>query len=101
MGKSADRGVKWSFATASQEQERRMSRRDTIIIAVLLNAGLLIVLFATSLKSETIPQESMTVAATPATPLKVEQSAIPVPSIVPTAPAPQIKTAAAPDEVTE
>jgi LysM repeat protein len=30
-----------------------MSRRDTIIIAVLLNAGLLIVLFATSLKSDT------------------------------------------------
>ncbi len=29
-----------------------MSRRDTIIIAVLLNAGLLVVLFATSLKSE-------------------------------------------------
>jgi len=29
-----------------------MNRRDTIIIAVLLNAGLLIVLFATSVKSE-------------------------------------------------
>jgi peptidoglycan endopeptidase LytF len=29
-----------------------MSRRDTIIIAVLLNAGLLIVLFVTSLKTE-------------------------------------------------
>ncbi|MBP7075300.1 MAG: LysM peptidoglycan-binding domain-containing protein [Rhabdochlamydiaceae bacterium] len=29
-----------------------MSRRDTIIIAVLLNAGLLIVLFATSLKTD-------------------------------------------------
>lgn len=29
-----------------------MSRRDTVIIAVLLNAGLLIVLFATSLKSD-------------------------------------------------
>jgi LysM repeat protein len=29
-----------------------MSRRDTIIIAVLLNAGLLIVLFATSLRSD-------------------------------------------------
>lgn len=29
-----------------------MSRRDTIIIAVLLNAGLLVVLFATSLKSD-------------------------------------------------
>jgi len=36
-----------------------MNRRDTIIIAVLLNAGLLIVLFATSVKShkieETVP----------------------------------------------
>ena len=32
-----------------------MNRRDTIIIAVLLNAGLLIVLFATSLKPETTP----------------------------------------------
>lgn len=31
-----------------------MSRRDTIIIAVLLNAGLLIVLFATSLKTESL-----------------------------------------------
>ena len=31
-----------------------MSRRDTIIIAVLLNAGLLIVLFATSLKSDKV-----------------------------------------------
>lgn len=29
-----------------------MTRRDTIIIAVLLNAGLLVVLFATSLKTE-------------------------------------------------
>lgn len=29
-----------------------MSRRDTIIIAVLLNAGLLVVLFATSLKTD-------------------------------------------------
>lgn len=34
-----------------------MSRRDTIIIAVLLNAGLLIVLFATSLKSDTAEAE--------------------------------------------
>ena len=34
-----------------------MNRRDTIIIAVLLNAGLLIVLFATSLKSDKIEQE--------------------------------------------
>ncbi|MGH2613298.1 MAG: LysM peptidoglycan-binding domain-containing protein [Rhabdochlamydiaceae bacterium] len=34
-----------------------MSRRDTIIIAVLLNAGLLIVLFATSLKSDKVEQE--------------------------------------------
>jgi peptidoglycan endopeptidase LytF len=34
-----------------------MSRRDTIIIAVLLNAGLLIVLFATSLKSDKAEDE--------------------------------------------
>jgi len=34
-----------------------MSRRDTIIIAVLLNAGLLIVLFATSLKSDKVNEE--------------------------------------------
>ncbi|HNA61694.1 MAG TPA: LysM peptidoglycan-binding domain-containing protein [Rhabdochlamydiaceae bacterium] len=38
-----------------------MSRRDTIIIAVLLNAGLLIVLFATSLKSEKSEESSPTV----------------------------------------
>lgn len=35
-----------------------MSRRDTIIIAVLLNAGLLIVLFATSLKSDKTEESS-------------------------------------------
>lgn len=34
-----------------------MSRRDTIIIAVLLNAGLLVVLFATSLKTEKFDDE--------------------------------------------
>ncbi|MGD0665045.1 MAG: LysM peptidoglycan-binding domain-containing protein [Rhabdochlamydiaceae bacterium] len=34
-----------------------MSRRDTIIIAVLLNAGLLIVLFATSLKTDKVEDE--------------------------------------------
>ena len=33
-----------------------MNRRDTIIIAVLLNAGLLIVLFATSVKSDKIEE---------------------------------------------
>ncbi len=57
-----------------------MSRRDTIIIAVLLNAGLLIVLFATSLKSDKVEEEpsAITVLASnqsdakeplPATPL--------------------------------
>jgi LysM repeat protein len=39
-----------------------MSRKDTIIIAVLINAGLLIVLFASALKSNFSPQE---VAASP------------------------------------
>ncbi len=34
-----------------------MNRRDTIIIAVLLNAGLLVVLFATNLKSDKAEEE--------------------------------------------
>lgn len=43
-----------------------MNRRDTIMIAVLLNAGLLIVLFATSLKSDRTEeaQNPVTVVAT-------------------------------------
>lgn len=39
-----------------------MSRRDTIIIAVLLNAGLLIVLFATSLKTSNTESEPASVS---------------------------------------
>src|SRR5579871_884603 len=34
-----------------------MSRRDTIIVAVLINAGLLIVLFASALKSSSSDEE--------------------------------------------
>ncbi len=49
-----------------------MSRRDTIIIAVLLNAGLLIVLFATNLKSGKEEPASLEIAALEQ---KVEQSA--------------------------
>jgi len=37
-----------------------MSRRDTIIVAVLVNAGLLIVLFASALKSDAPSQELVT-----------------------------------------
>jgi peptidoglycan DL-endopeptidase LytF len=37
-----------------------MSRRDTIIIAVLINAGLLIVLFASALKSSSLNEEFVT-----------------------------------------
>lgn len=44
-----------------------MSRRDTIIIAVLVNAGLLVVLFVTALKSNTPEQE---LAANPAKPVQ-------------------------------
>lgn len=44
-----------------------MSRRDTIIIAVLLNAGLLIVLFATSLRTDnTVPEATSALAMSPA-----------------------------------
>ncbi|MGR3973373.1 MAG: LysM peptidoglycan-binding domain-containing protein [Candidatus Rhabdochlamydia sp.] len=35
-----------------------MSRRDTVIIAILLNAGLLIILFTTSLRPEKVEQPS-------------------------------------------
>lgn len=56
-----------------------MSRRDTIIIAVLLNAGLLIVLFATSLKSDnSIPEPSTVTAFAPAP--KIEEAAQPISS---------------------
>jgi len=73
-----------------------MSRRDTIIIAVLLNAGLLIVLFATSLRSDTAPHEASSFAAAP---MKVEEAAIPAPSIVPASGTAQLKTPAIGDEV--
>lgn len=57
-----------------------MNRRDTILIAVLLNAGLLIVLFATSIKSD------KTEEAAPTTILSSNQPEIqPVTSIVTTA----------------
>jgi peptidoglycan endopeptidase LytF len=50
-----------------------MSRRDTIIIAVLLNAGLLIVLFATSLKTDVVDTTPQTLAvAAPTEITKVE-----------------------------
>jgi LysM repeat protein len=42
-----------------------MSRRDTILIAVLVNAGLLLVLFATALKT---PQQEAAAAAAPPAP---------------------------------
>jgi peptidoglycan endopeptidase LytF len=49
-----------------------MSRRDTIIIAVLLNAGLLIVLFATSLKSDVQEVQPQTLAIAPMEAAKAE-----------------------------
>lgn len=61
-----------------------MNRRDTIIIAVLLNAGLLIVLFATSIKSD------KTEEAIPTTVLssnQTEAQSMPVIAAVPSAPA--------------
>ncbi len=48
-----------------------MTRKDTIIVAVLINAGLLIVLFATALKSDSSKEEF---AASPA---PVVQTAVP------------------------
>jgi peptidoglycan DL-endopeptidase LytF len=62
-----------------------MNRRDTIIIAVLLNAGLLIVLFATSLKSdkteETAPQVQVLSSNQPEVqPAPVVAAAVPAPA---------------------
>lgn len=61
-----------------------MSRRDTIIIAVLLNAGLLVVLFVTSLKPENSVPSSSAISIAP-TPLGQEEQVV----IPPTLKAPQ------------
>lgn len=61
-----------------------MNRRDTIIIAVLLNAGLLIVLFATSLKSDTTPLQPSTLAVESPTPKVEEGVAVKAPEVLPT-----------------
>lgn len=47
-----------------------MSRKDTIIIAVLVNVGLLIVLFATSISSQSEP--TLATVAPPAPPVEAE-----------------------------
>lgn len=56
-----------------------MSRRDTIIIAVLINAGLLIVLFASALKSDGQDQEfvSNTPVLSPSSELPVKEEIAP------------------------
>jgi LysM repeat protein len=60
-----------------------MNRRDTIIIAVLLNAGLLIVLFATSIKSDKAEE---VVPTTVLSSNQTEVSSMPVVAAVPSAP---------------
>ena len=59
-----------------------MSRRDTIIIAVLLNAGLLIVLFATSLKSDKAEEEPSAITVLASNQSEVKDLA-PPPSMAP------------------
>lgn len=59
-----------------------MSRRDTIIIAVLLNAGLLIVLFATSLKSDKADEEPSAITVLASNEAEVKDAAVP-PSVTP------------------
>lgn len=54
-----------------------MSRRDTIIIAVLLNAGLLVVLFVTSLKPENSVPSSSAISIAPTPLVQEEQVVIP------------------------
>jgi LysM repeat protein len=70
-----------------------MNRRDTIIIAVLLNAGLLVVLFATSLKSDKTEEaapvvqvlssnQPEVVAAVPATPAAAPTGSDPIDQVI-------------------
>lgn len=68
-----------------------MSRRDTIIIAVLLNAGLLIVLFATSLKSDKVEDEPSAITVLSSTQSEEKEVAAIAPA--PFAPADQIDPA--------
>ena len=63
-----------------------MSRKDTIIIAILLNAGLLIVLFATSLKSDPSEGASQTTDATPSLIQKEESPALSIVEVPKTVP---------------
>jgi peptidoglycan endopeptidase LytF len=68
-----------------------MSRRDTVIIAVLLNAGLLIVLFATSLKSDKLEEQpsAITVLASNQTDhssAEVSSASMVSPVVAPTSP---------------
>ncbi len=67
-----------------------MNRRDTIIIAVLLNAGLLIVLFATSLKSDKTEEAAPPVSVLSSNQPEVQHRTTPVAAI---------SSASAPDQV--
>jgi len=60
-----------------------MSRKDTIIVAVLMNAGLLVLLFVSAIKSPK-PDQSLPVAETPlASAAPVQPVAIPEPKVPP------------------
>ena len=66
-----------------------MSKKDTIIIAILLNAGLLVVLFATSLKSDPSNGSDQIVHVTPSLPQK-EESVVSAPQLIDTPKAPVV-----------
>lgn len=57
-----------------------MNRRDTVIIAVLINAGLLILLFATSLRTDSYDKEALEVAIAPASAEVKTETMTPSPS---------------------
>src|SRR3569832_1017158 len=74
-----------------------MNRRDTIIIAVLLNAGLLIVLFATSLKSDKTEEAAPPVSVLSSN--QLEPTPVTIPQSTPVAAVPSVSSTDQVDQV--
>ncbi|MCB1108714.1 MAG: hypothetical protein KDK44_03580, partial [Chlamydiia bacterium] len=71
-----------------------MSRKDTIVIAVLINAGLLVVLFASALKTDPVVEQPIVrqQIEIPKPKLERKQLVIPEqPKVVAAAPKPEVK----------
>lgn len=71
-----------------------MSRKDTIVIAVLINAGLLVVLFASALKTDSAVEQQIVRQQIEIPKPKLERKELPVPpapKVIAAAPKPEVK----------